>query len=1433
MRPPFLSQLVWVAGFLIMASFGNPLLAQVCTGNLGNNILTDGDFGSGTANILPVDPGLAPGYTYQVNPPPDDGFYNITNNTSTWGSFANIWIDIGDNSPDPNGYMMVVNANIQPDIFFERTVDVCENTLYEFSADIINLVEPSQPGFILPNMDFEINGQVLFSTGDVPQNGQWNTVGFTFISDPGATQITLTLRNNAPGGNGNDLALDNISFRPCGPSSTIDATAFCPGSTGSLYAIIDDTGGTTNQVVQWQISVNGGITWINLVGENELELVLTNPPQGLQYRYLMASSSGNLFQPNCRIISEVHTISFTPPPTTVLNESICEGESFTLNSNVYTQEGFYSETLITPLGCDSIVELNLTVNPPVTSDITETICEGASVTLGSNTYSTSGTYTETFTSAAGCDSTVTLVLIVNENVETNLTETICEGESYTLGVDTYTTAGTYMATFPGANGCDSMVNVVLTVDPPITTDLSESICEGESVTLGSNTYSTAGTYTETFTSAAGCDSIVTLVLTVDPPITTDLSESICEGESVTLGSNTYSIAGTYTETFTSAAGCDSIVTLVLTVDPPITTDLNESICEGESVTLGSNTYSTAGTYTETFTSTAGCDSTVTLVLTVDPPITTDLNESICEGESVTLGSNTYSTAGTYTETFTSTAGCDSTVTLVLTVDPEITTDISESICEGESVTLGSNTYSTAGTYTETFTSAAGCDSTVTLVLTVDPEITTDISESICEGESVTLGSNTYSTAGTYTETFTSAAGCDSTVTLVLTVDPEITTDISESICEGGSVTLGSNTYSTAGTYTETFTSAAGCDSTVTLVLTVDPEITTDISESICEGGSVTLGSNTYSTAGTYTETFTSAAGCDSTVTLVLTVNDIITTDLQESICEGESYSIGNSTYSQTGIYTENLTTIAGCDSIVTLDLTVNEIIEVALSEAICQGQSVTIGSTSYDQTGIYTETLVSTTGCDSIVTLDLQVDDFIEVALQIGICEGETYTVGTSTYDQSGIYTETLTSAAGCDSIVTLDLTISDFISVDLESTICAGETVTVGSSVYSETGTYTETLMSSAGCDSIVTLNLTVNEVLNTALQEEICSGASIMVGNSVYTQSGTYTDVLTSSAGCDSIVTLDLMVNDAIQVALSESICPGQSVTVGSSTYSTPGTYTETLTSSAGCDSIITLDLTVSDAIEVSLVESVCEGQTVTIGNSTYGTTGLYTETLTSSAGCDSIITLDLTVSDAIEVSMVESVCEGQTVTIGNSTYGTTGLYTETLTSSAGCDSIITLDLTVSDAIEVSLVESVCEGQTVTIGNSTYGMTGLYTETLTSSAGCDSIITLDLTVSDAIEVSLVESVCEGQTVTIGNSTYGTTGLYTETLTSSAGCDSIITLDLTVSDAIEVSLVESVCEGQTVTIGNSTYGMTGLYTETLISSAGCDSIITSRFDGQ
>jgi len=95
--------------FLLLLGMTTMSFSQLCDGNLGENIFLDGDFGSGEANILLTNPQIAPGYGYATNPPPYDGNDTITNNTTTWGEFANNWLNITDNSDDPNGYMMVVS----------------------------------------------------------------------------------------------------------------------------------------------------------------------------------------------------------------------------------------------------------------------------------------------------------------------------------------------------------------------------------------------------------------------------------------------------------------------------------------------------------------------------------------------------------------------------------------------------------------------------------------------------------------------------------------------------------------------------------------------------------------------------------------------------------------------------------------------------------------------------------------------------------------------------------------------------------------------------------------------------------------------------------------------------------------------------------------------------------------------------------------------------------------------------------------------------------------------------------------------------------------------------------------------------------------------------------------------------------------------------
>ena len=321
--------LIWL--FQIIGALAQSGLLDTCTsichGSLGDNIYPNGDFGSGIPNVIPVNPGLAPGYIYQTNPPPNDGYYSIANNTSPWGWFAaDVWINIEDNGPEPNGYMMVVNASYPPGLFFQQTVAVCENTLYEFSVDVINIFQKQFPQSIKPNLSFMIDNVAYCETGDIPIDEQWHTVRFSFTTAPGQTSLMLGMRNNAPGGYGNDLAIDNINFRACGPELlSPDTLRFCAGSSAQLeLQLLNSPFSTT--AFQWQVFLNGN--WEDIPGANSLTWNLPNPQDGAEYRLLVASATPNLAVPNCRIVSQA--IRLAQMPALVISASgsdvLCFGQ---------------------------------------------------------------------------------------------------------------------------------------------------------------------------------------------------------------------------------------------------------------------------------------------------------------------------------------------------------------------------------------------------------------------------------------------------------------------------------------------------------------------------------------------------------------------------------------------------------------------------------------------------------------------------------------------------------------------------------------------------------------------------------------------------------------------------------------------------------------------------------------------------------------------------------------------------------------------------------------------------------------------------------------------------------------------------------------------------------------------------------------------------
>ena len=225
----------------------------------------------------------------------------------------------------------------------------------------------------------------------------------------------------------------------------------------------------------------------------------------------------------------------------------------------------------------------------------------------------------------------------------------------------------------------------------------------------------------------------------------------------------------------------------------------------------------------------------------------------------------------------------------------------------------------------------------------------------------------------------------------------------------------------------------------------------------------------------------------------------------------------------------------------------------------------------YTQSGTYYDSLQTSNGCDSIITLDLTINNSHSSVDSITACSSYFWN-GTS-YSQSGTYYDSLQTVTGCDSIVTLNLTIDSAVVSQVNVTAC--DSYSWNSNIYSVSGTYIDTLSTSTGCDSLVTLNLIVNYSSTSLVTESSCNSYS-WNGNT-YSQSGIYVDTLQTIAGCDSIASLQLNILESYIIEDSVSACGSylwNGVLIDSS-----GTYTDSLQSIAGCDSINVLYLDINN--------------------------------------------------------------------------------------------------------------------------------------------------------------------------------------------------------------------------------------------------------------
>ncbi|MFM7586464.1 MAG: gliding motility-associated C-terminal domain-containing protein, partial [Bacteroidota bacterium] len=212
----------------------------------------------------------------------------------------------------------------------------------------------------------------------------------------------------------------------------------------------------------------------------------------------------------------------------------------------------------------------------------------------------------------------------------------------------------------------------------------------------------------------------------------------------------------------------------------------------------------------------------------------------------------------------------------------------------------------------------------------------------------------------------------------------------------------------------------------------------------------------------------------------------------------------------------------GCDSVALLQLTVHNSSFASVTSNICSPNTYVFNGMLLAQSGVYRDTLVNFRGCYSIVTLTLQVNQPTAFSFLDTICRPNTYVFGGQALSQAGTYFDTLVNRAGCDSLVMLSLVVGEPDSVLNVLSVC--DSLVWNGRTFRQTGTYRFSALGSDGCDSVALLQLTVRN--SSFKQETKVACDSLEWNGGLYRQSGTYFFRAVNASGCDSTIQLNLSI-------------------------------------------------------------------------------------------------------------------------------------------------------------------------------------------------------------------------------------------------------------------------------------------------------------------
>ena len=901
--------------------------------------------------------------------------------------------------------------------------------------------------------------------------------------------------------------------------------------------------------------------------------------------------------------------------------------------------GEYAYRMENIYGCDSIDSLSLRVHQ--TYDIREDtidLCSDATpfTWCDKTNITTSGDYTYYGHTVEGYDSIRRVHINVWPVQYTTIQRTICEGDGYDFQGKLLRTSGEYRDTVKTINGCDSVIILHLNVLKKYYNTVERTIYEGDTVHFEGATYSTAGVYPVRYTSSYGCDSIIELRLTVNRLY--DDSISVCSNELPYVWHNKMIYeSGIVRDTVYDSENKPSVIGLKVNVLPTkrLEEPIHATICEGDFYKFGSSMLTEQGTYYDTLTAANGCDSIVMLALTVIPVEYKSEVRRIYEGDTVVWHGDSLTTSGIYEYRYGNQYGCINTNQLILTVLKSFNVDTTAVICDTDLPFIWRGIeYNESGDYSLPVSWNDSSRVVKTLHLTVNKSFYGERNISICAGDTFLFNGREYYDSGEFNDTIPSSVGCDSIIKYIISKHPTYDKIFEKHISDKQPYIFHGRELTNSGTYEWTGKTTEGCDSLEHLILTVHPSYFFSDTVDLCKSDSINLPYKWHgysiTTSGKYTDSILTSYGFDSVYQLIINIHPSYFIREKYEIGEGETLKIHGRDISKPAVYYDTLRTIHGCDSIYHIVVNPKGTREFTWNKVICQGEYFDFFGRKITHTGKYTYTSEYK---DSIVTLFLTVNPISITEERIVITDRQIpYIHDGHIYEKAGVYSDTLYNAFGCDSIHRLVLVVTERYSDWTPMPLCPGSEIKIDGQTITEAGLYTFLRRSrvTGEMDSIYRVEVYDAPAYDLPVENRvICDGDTLRIGGKTITRAGHYDFALKTTEGCDSLLHFDVKVNPSYHYFTDATIRDYENYVWMGKSYNVEGSYDRTWPTIDDCDSTYTLRLKVIPTQRFITIDTICEGQTYTWRGKDYTTDGYFTDTMfRPETFYSAIYTLQLTV-------------------------------------------------------------------------------------------------------------------------------------------------------------------------------------------------------------